>query len=241
MASFRKLRGQASHGWPSSWQQADLAHRPHPLDRLQPVQHGHGLHRQRQPDPRGQALGQARARGRLPPHDTAVIHVQKADQVEPFRLGALDHAGGGGFQALDNPRGLLPPLLLRHRPRPFAGAPTAGRARLAAARMQCGRCRTSLASGHRAALTVRDALPRRGCRRRRERRATRCSDPRDQAGWSWPSWWCGCPWSSGPSRGPSAGCQQPGWPKFPQHWDRERTFFKLFVSVSRTLVGNGAS
>jgi hypothetical protein len=25
-------------------------------------------------------------------------------------------------------------------------------------------------------------------------------------------WWCGCPWSLGPSRGPSAGCQQPGWP-----------------------------
>jgi hypothetical protein len=27
-----------------------------------------------------------------------------------------------------------------------------------------------------------------------------------------PSWWCGCPWSLGPSRGPSADCQQPGWP-----------------------------
>jgi hypothetical protein len=28
-----------------------------------------------------------------------------------------------------------------------------------------------------------------------------------------PSWWWGCPWwLLGPSRGPSAGCQQPGWP-----------------------------
>ena len=25
-------------------------------------------------------------------------------------------------------------------------------------------------------------------------------------------WWCGCPWSLGPSRGPSAGRQQPGSP-----------------------------
>jgi hypothetical protein len=27
-----------------------------------------------------------------------------------------------------------------------------------------------------------------------------------------PPWWCSCPWSLGPSRGPWAGSQQPGWP-----------------------------
>jgi hypothetical protein len=45
----------------------------------------------------------------------------------------------------------------------------------------------------------------------------------------------------GTSRGPSAGCQQPGWPWFPQQPDRVRTFLQLFASARRTFVGNGAS
>ena len=41
--------------------------------------------------------------------------------------------------------------------------------------------------------------------------------------------------------GPSAGCQQPGCPRFPQQLDPVRTFRQLFASARRTFVGNGAS
>src|SRR5215211_1182737 len=36
--------------------------------------------------------------------------------------------------------------------------------------------------------------------------------PRGSAHQPCSPWWCGCPWSLGPSRGPSASRQQPGWP-----------------------------
>ena len=41
--------------------------------------------------------------------------------------------------------------------------------------------------------------------------------------------------------GPSAGCQQPGCPRFPQQLEPVRIFRHLFASARRTFVGNGAS
>jgi hypothetical protein len=44
-----------------------------------------------------------------------------------------------------------------------------------------------------------------------------------------------------PSRGGSAGIQQPGWPWLPQHAWRLRSFMRVLDAAIRNLVAKGAS
>ncbi len=70
--------------------QADFAHRPHPLHRLQLVEHIHRLQRHRQPDPRLQSPGQAINMRHLAANRAPIVAIEKADQADAVGVGGRD-------------------------------------------------------------------------------------------------------------------------------------------------------
>ena len=76
--------------------EADLAHRPHPLDALEVVEAVHRLHGDRDADARADPALEPVPRRGLRPHRPVVAAPEEADEAQARRVGALDHRGGAG-------------------------------------------------------------------------------------------------------------------------------------------------